>query len=127
MVKESELLKFLKQNPPSRKFVPYCYLNEGADALTVYFEGDPDRSERLSEHVTLYRSLENNEIVGCRIKGIARILEDLPNYITVNDGPLRLSIIFWAFRGTAENEGVSAMNDLARAASEHEMVLECAR
>ena len=125
MVKESDLLRILRENPPARQFVPYCYLNEEADALTVCFEGDADYSERLNDHVTLYRSLETKEIVGCRIKGISGILEDLPNFIHVKDGPVKLSIIFWAFRGTAENEGVDAINDLACAASEHGMVLEC--
>jgi len=124
MAKESELMKFLKENPPARRFVPYCYVSHEADALTVYFEGDADYSERLTDHVTLYRSLETNEIVGCRIKGIAEILADLPNYVQVKDGPVRLSIIFWAFRGNVEEDRTQAINDLARAASEHEMVLE---
>ena len=126
MVKESDLLKKLRENAPARQFVPYCYLNEGADALTVCFEGDADYSERLNDHVTLYRSLDTKEIVGCRIKGIEGILEDLPNFIEVKDGRIQLRIVFWAFRGTAENEeSVEAINDLARAASEHGLVLEC--
>jgi len=124
MVKESDLMRFLKDNPPARKFVPYCYINSEADALTVCFEGDADYSERLTDHVTVYRSLETKEIVGCRIKGIAGIIADLPNYIQVKDGPVELSIIFWAFRGNAEEQSTAAMNDLARAASEHQMVLE---
>jgi hypothetical protein len=90
----------------------------------VYFEGDADYSKRLNDHITLYLSLETKEIVGCRIKGIAGILQDLPNYIRINHGSVQLSIIFWAFRGGAE-EGSPAINDLARAASEHNMVLEC--
>ena len=124
MAKESDVLRFLKQNPSARKFVPYCYLNQQADALTVYFEGDADYSERLNDHVTLYRSLETKEIVGCRVKGISGILEDLPNYIRVKDGPVELSLIFFAFRGTAESDGAVAINDLARAASERGLVLE---
>ena len=89
------------------------------------FEGDADYSARLNDHVTLYRSLETNEITGCRIKGIAELIKDLPNFISVKDGPVELSVIFWAFRGNAEEENTNAINDLARAASEHRMVLEC--
>ena len=122
---EHDLMMFLKENPPARKFVPYCYLNKEADALTAYFEGDPDYSKRLNDHVTLYLSLETDEIVGCRIKGIAGILEDLPNYIEVHHGTVQLSVIFWAFRGGAKKDS-SKMNDLARAASDHKMVLQCA-
>jgi hypothetical protein len=124
MVGESELMQFLKKNAPAKKFVPYCYVNKQADALTVYFEGDADYSKRLSDHVTLYLSLETNEMVGCRIKGISGILEDLPNYLRVSHGQVELSVIFLAFRGGAEEEVSKAMNGLARVASERKMVLQ---
>ena len=124
MVTESELMRLLKKNPPAKQFVPYCHLSEQADTLTVYFEGDADYSKRLSDHVTLYLSLETHEIVGCRIKGISGILQDLPNYIQVKHGQVQLSIIFLAFRGGAEDEVSEAMNDLARVASERNMILE---
>lgn len=116
-------MKFLRENPPAKKFVPYCYLSEEADALTVYFEGDADYSERVSDHVKLYRSLETKEIVGCRIKGIAGILEDLPNYIKVNHDGIQLSLIFFAFRGGAEGAS-ETINRLAKTASEKKMTLQ---
>lgn len=122
MVTESELTRFLKKNPPARQFVPYCHISKKADTLTVYFEGDADYSERLNDHVTLYLSLETNEIVGCRIKGISGILEDLPNYVRVNRGEVALSVIFLAFRGGAKDKVSEAINDLARGASERKMV-----
>ena len=124
MVTESELRQFLKKNPPARQFVPYCHLSREADTLTVYFEGDADYSKRLSEHVTLYLSLETDEIVGCRIKGVSGLLADLPNYIQVEHGAVKLSVILLAFRGGAEEEVSEAINYLARGASEREMVLE---
>lgn len=125
MASESELMKFLKENPPANQFVPYYYLSEASDSLTVYFEGDADYSERLSDHVTLYRSLETDEVVGCRIKGISGILEDLPNYIQINHDGIQLSIIFLAFRGGATDPKVSeTMNQLAKTASEKRMVLQ---
>jgi hypothetical protein len=74
MAAESDLMRFLKANPPAKQFVPYCYLNSESNALTIYFEGDADYSERLNDNVTLYRSFENDEFVGCRISGIAGIL-----------------------------------------------------
>jgi len=122
MVSESELMQFLRENAPAEHFTPYCHLNKESDALTVYFEGDADYSERLNDHVTLYRSLETKEVVGCRIKGIAGILEDLPNYIQVNHGSVQLSIIFLAFRGGAIDS--ETINNLAKAAAEKNMVLQ---
>ena len=125
MVTESELMQFLKENPPAKKFVPYCYMSRQADTLTVYFEGDADFSKRLCDHLTVYISLDTGDVVGCRIKGISGLLEDLPNYIQVKHGKVALSVIFLAFwAGAKDDEASKAMNDLARGASEHEMVLE---
>jgi hypothetical protein len=124
MVSESALIEFLRKNAPAKKFVPYCYVNKQADALTVYFEGDADYSKRLNDHVTLYLSLETHEVIGCRIKGISGILADLPNYINVTHGEVELSVVFLAFRGGAEEDVSSAMNSLARVASERNMVLQ---
>lgn len=125
MAKKPDIKQLLKDNPPVNRFVPYSYLSEESDTLTVYFEGDPDYSKRLNDHITLYLSLETDEIVGCRIKGIAGILEDLPNFIEVNHGGVQLSIIFFAYRGAAQDEeDREAINNLARVAAERNMVLE---
>jgi hypothetical protein len=124
MATNSKLMKLLRDNPPANRFVPYCHLSDESDALTVYFEGDADYSERLNDHVTLYRSLETNELVGCRIKGVRGILQDLPNYIHVNHGPIKLEVLFFAFRGTADKAHSEAINSLARAASEKNLILE---
>jgi hypothetical protein len=121
-------MELLRKNAPAKQFVPYCHLSKDADTLTVYFEGDADYSERLSDHVTLYRSLETDEIVGCRVKGVSSIIEDLPNYIQIKHPKhpkVQLSIIFLAFRGGMENRDLAkTMNDLARTATEKQMVLE---
>jgi hypothetical protein len=69
--------------------------------------------------------LETKEVVGCRIKGIAGLLEDLPNYIQVNHAGIELSVIFLAFRGSAADDKESeTINGLARAASEKNLVLQ---
>lgn len=126
MATEQEIRQFLKDNPPASKFVPYCYVSEAADALTVYFEGDPDYSDKLTDHLTVYRSLETKEIVGCRVKGIAGILQDLPNYIKVKgkNGEVELSLIFLAFRGGAEQSVAQTVNDLARESAERNIALQ---
>lgn len=124
MVTESDLMQLLRDNPPAKKFVPYSYLSKEADVLTVYFEGDADYSKRLNDNITLYLSVETDEIVGCRIKGISGILKDLPHYFSVKHAGIELSIIFFAFRGGADDFVSGAINDLARVANERQMVLE---
>ncbi|MCE9552287.1 MAG: hypothetical protein K8T91_02785 [Planctomycetes bacterium] len=67
------LKEMLKREVGTGAFRPYCVTNVEADALTAYFKEDADYSERLIDHVTLYRSIDTHEIVGCRIKGISGI------------------------------------------------------
>lgn len=124
MAKELNLERVLTETPPAQQFIPYCCLSRESDTLTVYFEGDADYSRRLTEHVTIYLSIETDEIVGCRIKGISSILEDLPNFLRVNHGGVELSVVFLAFRGGAEGETREALNDLARVAVERQMVFD---
>jgi len=101
------------------KFSPYVEYSQEADAINVYFYPDADYSRRLTDHVTLFISIDTGRLVGCRIKGIAGILEDLPNYINVDDGEIKLRLIFWSFRGSAETpEERSAFNELTQKAGD---------
>jgi len=79
-------------------FKPHCFLSKESDSLTIYFKGDADYSERLTDHVTIYRSIETRELVGCRIKGYSEIVADLPNSIKVSHGDIGLDMIFYSFR-----------------------------
>lgn len=57
-------------------FTPYCHFSKDSDTLTMYFKDDADYSIRISDRITLYKSLDSCEVIGCRIKGISRIMED---------------------------------------------------
>ncbi|MBX3413717.1 MAG: hypothetical protein KF708_13585 [Pirellulales bacterium] len=113
-----QLTDLLDRELAASEFQPYLDLSEDGDALNFYFRPDADYSKRLTDHVTLFLSLDKHEIVGCRIKGIRGILEDLPNYVQVSHEGIKLSVIFWSFRGGVEDEEVRrAFNVLGRAAS----------
>lgn len=106
----------------AKVFKPYYELSNEADALTVYFKPDADYSKRLTDHVTLFLSLDTTELIGCRIKGIAGILEDLPNYIHIAHDGVELSIIIWSFRGGIQDERtrriLNELNELAKKAGD---------
>jgi hypothetical protein len=120
---KSDLVAFLSDNPPAETFKPYCYTSKEADTLTTYFSDAADYSKRLNDHVTLYLSLTTGDVVGCRIKGISGIIQDLPNYIEINHDRIQLSLIFFAFRGCAEEEGLRTINQLATEASKYNLVV----
>ena len=114
----AELMEFLKANPPENKFVPYTFLSKEADALTVYFEGDPDYSKRLNDHVTLFLSIATHEIVGCRIKGISEIISDLPNYLRVQHNGIELDQRFHSGGKATDEATRTAINALGKVAGE---------
>ena len=114
----TDLKDLLAAHGGSSAFQPYVYISPQADTLTAYFKPDADYSQRLTEHVTLYRSIDSNEIVGCRIKGIAGILEDLPNFLRVDHQGATLSMLFWSFRGGVDDDARDAFKELAEAAGD---------
>ncbi len=99
-------------------FEPYVAISREADALTAYFKPDADYSQRLTDHVTLYRSIDSDEIVGCRIKGIKGILEDLPNFLRVAHQGATLSMVFWSFRGSIDDQSRETFRQLAEVAGD---------
>ena len=114
----TDLNDFLISQIGDTPFQPYHEISSETDALTFYFKPDADYSQRLTDHVTLYRSIESNELVGCRIKGITGILEDLPNYLHVDHDGMRLSMVFWSFRGGLDDEDRDTFKQLADAAGD---------
>lgn len=67
----SRLLRDVKINP----FMPSCIYSAESKSLTAYFKNDPDYSKQLTSQICLYLSMETNEIVGCRIEGVAGFIE----------------------------------------------------
>lgn len=61
----NDLETFLKENPCAKEFTPYCHEDNGI--ITIYLKDDPDYSEQLADQVVLFRSIETNEIIGCKI------------------------------------------------------------
>jgi hypothetical protein len=100
-------------------FRPFLVISRETDGLTAYFKFDSDYSQRLTDHVTLYRSTGSDEIIGCRIRGISRILEELPNFLHVNHQDAKLAMVFWSFCGDLDDDELrGAFRELAKAAGD---------
>ena len=97
----TELEKYLHDNAPSGAFSPCARYDEDADALTLFLSNEPEYRERLNSRVTIYRSMESDQIVGCRIKAVKSVLDDLGSFgIAITDGKWRLTMLFVALHGT---------------------------
>lgn len=56
-------------------FTPSAYYGTEEDSLTFYFRDDESYAQRYNKLVTLFKSLQTGELVGCQIKGLRSIIE----------------------------------------------------
>lgn len=119
-----DLNELLAAEPFAPSFTPYCSHDEEYDTLTIKVRPDADFSERLTDHVTLFRSLDSRELTGVRIKGVKELIEDLPNYIQVDHDGIKLSILLYSFRSAVADKDRLGWQHLAQAADK--LHLPCA-
>jgi len=78
----------------------------------------------VNKWITLYLSLNDNEPVGCQIKGFRAIREDLSFFHELDNGKVRLSVALSAYLGTVEDEESRRnFRKLGRAAANLELEL----
>ena len=93
----SELIAHVRCNPPVGEFRPYAYYGPEEDALMFYFRNAPEFARRINERVTIYLAMDDNELVGCQIKGVGRVLRELGELdITIRHGTIKLHLVLLA-------------------------------
>ena len=76
-------------------FEPRPFYSPDGDFLTFYFREDDHYAERVDELLTVYLSMDTQELVGCKIKGVRRILDTLGKLgVLVDDGEVKMSFLF---------------------------------
>lgn len=104
----TELERYLIENAPQGQFSPCARYDEDSDALTLFLSNEPEYRQRLNSRVTIYRSMESDKIVGCRIKSVRSVLDDLGSFdIAITDGKWRLTLLFVALHGTFATDEAS--------------------
>ena len=99
------LMSYLRSRPVSTTFTPCAYYGSEEDAMVFYFRNGPDYAKRVNEWLTLYLSMEDGELLGCQVKGIARVLEDIGHFgVDITHGSIKVSILFLAFLGSASED-----------------------
>jgi len=94
-IDSTDLKKHFEENAPQSDFVPCAHYDSDSDAVTFYFSNEPDYRKRLNTRVTIYLSDATHELVGCRIKGVRRVLEDIGWFdVSIKHGRARLDILF---------------------------------
>lgn len=80
---------------PGRKDRP-VYFTDG-DFVTFFCADDLAHEDRVDDLVTVYRSYKTGEMVGCKIKGVCRLLSSVGNFGVVifdHGSPLTLGMLF---------------------------------
>ncbi len=91
-----DLMQYL-EGKTAQGFEPRPFYSPEGDFLVFYFREDEAFAERVDELLTVYRSMELREFVGCKIKGVRHLVETLRNFgvsIEPEDHSLRLSLLF---------------------------------
>jgi len=79
----------------AKAFEPRPFYSPDGDFLTFFFREDDHYAERVDELLTVYLSMETKELVGCKIKGVRRILDTLGKLgVLVDGGEAKLSFFF---------------------------------
>ncbi len=93
----AQLAEFLRTHVP-KGFSSKPYYSAHGDALIFYFKDEPSYAHRVDKLLTVYHSLEGNEIVGCEIKGIRVILRELGSFgIEIHSGKMELALLFLGY------------------------------
>jgi hypothetical protein len=92
-----ELSEYLK-NHPSQGFVSRPqYFAEG-DFVSYFLVDERCYAMRVDSLLTLYHSMTSQELIGCKIKGVRRLLEKLGKFgVLIEDGEgTQLGLLFLA-------------------------------
>ncbi|MBI1900766.1 MAG: hypothetical protein HYS13_06605 [Planctomycetia bacterium] len=97
----NDLKRYLEENAPQGTFSPCVHYDADADALTFFFSNKPEHAKRLNSRVTVYLSDESEDLVGCRIKGVRAVLEDIGSFdVAISHGKVKLKMLFVALHET---------------------------
>ena|SRR3990172_3827506 len=111
-----KLNEYLQTAKPE-SFTPKPFYSPEGDTLTYFLEDTEFYAKRLDDLVTVYRSTATDRLVGCKIKGVKRILERLGEFDVLidRDGTYYLGPFFLAGMAEAEEGKRPDYEELRRA------------
>jgi len=114
----ANLTEYLQGKRPGR-FQPRAHYVAEGDTVIVYFKDDESHAERVDELLTVYRSMQTGEIVGCQIKSVRFILRKLGAFgVHVEDGDVDLRVLFIAYAFASKKMPPSETLEELRSAAE---------
>jgi hypothetical protein len=111
---------------PAGQFKPVPHYSPEGDSLTFYFRDDESFAERIDDFLTVYKSIDSNELVGCQVKGLPAALKLLGDFgLHFWQGEkLKLSLLFMAIGFEASDKHLDCYKKLGKIASENDLEIE---
>lgn len=101
----NEMKQYFAEETAGREFRPSAHYDADSDTMTLYFSNEPDYARRLNSRVTIYLSDESHKLVGCRVKGVRTVLEDIGWFdASIRHGKVRVDLLFLSLHGTFNGE-----------------------
>jgi hypothetical protein len=90
------LIDYLKDKEP-RGFEARPIYSADGDFITLYLKDEDSYAERVDELLTVYLSVENRSLVGCKIKGVRRLLKTLGDFgVSIDGEDVSVNLLFLA-------------------------------
>ena len=89
-----DLKEYLKTHK-SKGFHPVPHYSALGDFATFYFRDERAYAERVDDLLTVYRSMQTKELVGCKIKGVKHLLQTAGQFfVSIDAGNVKLAFFF---------------------------------
>lgn len=96
---EMTLREYMQENDVGEFQSTPQYFRDG-DFLTVFFSDDIAHSQRIDDTLTIYVSDRTKEMVGCKIKGIRQLVENVRSLIEVEHDGISMELILLSAVGS---------------------------
>jgi len=96
------------------------------DFLTVHLSDETANAERVDDTLTVFRSAATDEIVGCKMKGVSLLAQNVQNIIQIEDGEICLTLLLLNAAGP-NSENSERYYDLSRRVQQVKIPLEMLR
>jgi hypothetical protein len=98
-------VKTYLEHHPHKGFSGQPHYYPVGDYLTFYASEGRCFAMRVNELLTVYVSANDDCLVGCKVKGVARVMEQLKAmHVAVSDGSISLGLIFVSVAAITEDE-----------------------
>ena len=91
-----ELMEYL-EGRSTKQFAPVPHYFPDGDFVTFYTSDERCYAERVDQLLTVYYSVSNKQMIGCKIKGVCKLLATVRQFgVVVQDQGIQLGIFFLA-------------------------------